>query len=190
MPDKKYASVLVDINKLGTKTFSYLIPDNLKEDIKIGQSVSVPFGRRKENLKAYVVGFNDYLEEGIKAKEITEIIESTPLFSLEYLKLLEWVAEYYFCDIQTVLNTALPQKFFEKNVKKYRKPKKENIVYDILKKETANTLSKAQKKVYDDIKHVNAKTSLIYGITGSGKTEIYFKLIQSNIVLLYNMYFK
>ena len=181
MSDKKYASVLVDINKLGTKTFSYLIPDSLKKDIKIGQSVSVPFGKRKEDLKAYVVGFNDYLEDGIKAKEITEIIESTPLFTLEYLKLLEWVSEYYFCDIQTVLNTALPQKFFEKNVKKYRKPKKENIVYDIEKKETTNTLSDIQKKVYDEIKHVDAKTSLIYGITGSGKTEIYFKLIEDTI---------
>ena len=48
--DYKYALVLVDINKLGSKTFSYLIPDNLKENIKIGQAVSVPFGRRKENL--------------------------------------------------------------------------------------------------------------------------------------------
>ena len=26
----KYAQVLVDINKLGTKTFSYLIPDEMK----------------------------------------------------------------------------------------------------------------------------------------------------------------
>ena len=181
MSDKKYASVLVDINKLGTKTFSYLIPDTIKNDIKIGQSVSVPFGRRKENLKAYVVGFSDYLEESIKPKEIAEIIESTPLFSLEYLNLLEWVANYYFCDIQTVLNTALPQKFFEKNVKNYRKPKKENIVYDIEKKDTKTALSKLQKKVYDEIKHVNAKTSLLYGITGSGKTEIYFKLIEDTI---------
>jgi len=181
MSDKKYASVLVDINKLGTKTFSYLIPDDLKSEIKIGQSVSVPFGRRKENLKAYVVGFSDYLEENIKAKEISEIIESTPLFSLNYLKLLEWVSEYYFCDIQTVLNTALPQKFFEKNVKNYRKPKKENIVYDIKKSEIKNNLSPAQKKVYDEIVKVNSKTSLLYGITGSGKTEIYFKLIEDTI---------
>lgn len=181
MVKEKYAQVLVDINKLGTKTFSYIIPDTLKSNIKIGQSVSVPFGRRKESLKAYIVGFSDYLEEGIKAKEIDEIIESTPLFSLEYLKLLEWVASYYFCDIQTVLNTALPQKFFEKNVKKYRKPKKENIVYDVEKQIKNHKLSKAQEKVYEEIRHVNSKTSLIYGITGSGKTEIYFKLIEDVI---------
>ena len=180
--EKKYVQVLVDINKLGTKTFSYLVPEELKNDIKIGQSVLVPFGRRKEGLKAYVVGFSSYLEEGIKAKYISEILESDPLFSLEYLKLLDWVASYYFCDIQAVLNTALPQKFFEKNVKKYRKPRKENLIYNNFKKEkNEHILSDEQKKVYEEIKKVNAKTSLIYGITGSGKTEIYFKLIEDTI---------
>ena len=112
----KYALVLVDVAKLGTKTFSYLIPENLKSEIKIGQPVMVPFGSKRK-IKAYVVGFSNYLEEGIKAKEIDEILEKEPLFTLEYLKLLEWVANYYFCDLPTVLKTALPQKFFEKNVK-------------------------------------------------------------------------
>ena len=177
----KYAQVLVDINKLGTKTFSYLIPENLKEEIKIGQAVSIPFGRRKEDLKAYIVGFSDYLEDGIKAKEISEIIEPEPLFTSQYLQLLEWVSNYYFCDIQTVLNTALPSKFFEKNVKNYRKPKIKNKIYDIEKSSVNFELSPAQKKVYDEIKHVNSKTSLLYGITGSGKTEIYFKLIEDTI---------
>ncbi|MBR1616769.1 primosomal protein N' [bacterium] len=177
----KYAQVLVDINKLGTKTFSYLIPEEFREDIKVGVAVSIPFGRRKENLKAYVVGFSDYLEEGIKPKKIADILESEPLFTLEYLKLLEWVASYYFCDIQTVLNTALPQKFFEKNVKKYREPKIKNSIYDSIKKREEFTLSKPQQKVYDDIKRINPKTALLYGITGSGKTEVYFKLIEDTI---------
>lgn len=177
----KYAQVLIDINKLGSRTFSYLIPENLKEEIKIGQAVLVPFGRRKEGLKAYVVGFSNYLESSIKAKEITEILEFEPLFSLEYLKLLEWVSSYYFCDVQTVLNTALPQKFFEKNVKKYRKPKKENLIYKEEKVEAEHNLSTEQEKVYNEIKKVNAQTSLLYGITGSGKTEIYFKLIEDTI---------
>ena len=62
----KYALCLVDIKTLGTKTFSYLIPDELKDKIHIGIPVLVPFGP-KRTIKAYVVGFSDYLEEGIKA---------------------------------------------------------------------------------------------------------------------------
>ena len=177
----KYALVLVDINKLGTKTFSYLIPDKLKNDIKIGQAVAIPFGNRKEPLKAYVVGFSDYLEAGIKAKEIIEILDSEPLFSLQYLNLLEWVSNYYFCDIQTVLKTALPQKFFEKNVKKYRTPKIKSKLFDVNKIKLDSKLSELQEKTYNEIKYVNSKTSLLYGVTGSGKTEIYFKLIEDTI---------
>ena len=150
----KYAQVLVDIKKLGTKTFSYLIPEHLKDEVKIGVAVAIPFGNRKEPLKAYVVGFSDYLEAGIKAKEILEVLDNQPLFSLEYLNLLEWVANYYFCDVQTVLNTALPQKFFEKNVKKYRTPKIKSKLYDVDKIKLDKELSPLQKKVYDEIKQL------------------------------------
>lgn len=175
----KYVLVLVDIGKLGTKTFSYLVPDELKDKIKIGQALLVPFGKNRK-IKAYVVGFSNYLENGIKAKYISEILESEPLFSLEYLKLLEYVANYYFCDIQTVLKTALPQKFFEKNLKKYRKPNIENKIFNVGKKED-NILSNAQQKVLDDIEKIKPKNALIYGVTGSGKTEVYFKLIEKTI---------
>ena len=73
----KYALCLVDIKVLGTKTFSYLIPDSMKGTIKIGQPVIVPFGFGKgRKLKAYIVGFSNYLEEGIKAKYIDEILDN------------------------------------------------------------------------------------------------------------------
>lgn len=176
----KYALCLVDIKVLGTKTFSYLIPDNMKDTIKIGQPVIVPFGTRRK-IKAYVVGFSDYLEEGIKAKYIDEILDNEAMFDLEYLKMLEWVANYYFSDLPTVLKTALPEKFFQKNLKNYRKPNKELKVLKTRKTSKTNTLSEEQQKVYEEIKKVNAKTSLLYGITGSGKTEIYFKLIEDTI---------
>lgn len=177
----KYALCLVDIKTLGTKTFSYLIPDELKNNIHIGMPVLVPFGKSRK-IKAYVVGFSDYLEEGIKAKYIDEILDSTPMFNLEYLKLLEWVANYYFSDLPTVLKTALPAKFFEKNVKNYRTPKKEQIIFKNKKEENAlHKLSEEQEKIYNEIKHVNAPISLLHGITGSGKTEIYFKLIEDTI---------
>ncbi len=176
----KYALCLVDIKVLGTRTFSYLIPDDMKNDIKIGQPVMVPFGRGRK-IKAYIVGFSNYLEEGIKAKYIDEILDNDAMFDLEYLKMLEWVANYYFSDLPTVLKTALPEKFFQKNLKKYRKPNKELKVLNTKKSKKQNILTEEQQKIYEQIKKVNAKTSLLYGITGSGKTEIYFKLIEDTI---------
>ena len=112
----KYALVLVNIKGLGVKTFSYLIPDEFKPVIKIGQAVQVPFGRQGL-INAFIVGFSDYLPSEIKAKKISKILDEKPLFSLEYLKLLEWVANYYCCDFVTVLNIDIPLKLIDKNAK-------------------------------------------------------------------------
>ena len=110
---QKYASALVNIKGLGVKTFSYLIPDDMKDKIKIGQAILVPFGRQGL-INAFCVGFSDYLSGDFKVKKISKILDETPLFSIDYLKLLEWVANYYCCDLVTVLNAAIPMKLIEK----------------------------------------------------------------------------
>lgn len=236
----KYALVLVNITGLGVKTFSYSIPDEMKDIIKIGQPVLVPFGARGL-VNAFVVGFSDYLPENIKAKKVNKILDENPLFSLKYLKLLEWVANYYCTDFVTVLNMAIPQKFIDMSskteraieliskegatkrqleiltvletngkcsltkfiqdnkttlptIKKmaeagflkitdeevYRNPL--NIFKD-MKVEPLYELSGEQKRVYDEIsgKMRSQKPLLLHGITASGKTEVYFKLIKDVI---------
>ena len=109
----KHALALVNIKGLGLKTYSYLIPDEMKDKIQIGQAILVPFGRQGL-INAFCVGFSDYLPPEIKAKKVSRILDETPLFSIDYLKLLEWVANYYCCDLVTVLNAAIPLKLIEK----------------------------------------------------------------------------
>ena len=69
----EYVQVLVDIAHLDTRTFSYKIANDLKDKIKIGQVVLVPFGMQGA-VNAFVVGFTNYMPEGIKAKQIYEIV--------------------------------------------------------------------------------------------------------------------
>ena len=59
----------------------------MKSVIKIGHPVLVPFGRMGL-INAYVVGFSNYLEEGINAKNISKILDNTPIFDINYLKFL------------------------------------------------------------------------------------------------------
>ena len=77
----KYALVLVNIKGLGVKTFSYLIPDEFKPVIKIGQAVQVPFGRQGL-INAFIVGFSDYLPSEIKAKKLAKFLMKNPCFRL------------------------------------------------------------------------------------------------------------
>lgn len=235
-----FANVLVNIKGLGVKTFSYLIPEELKEEIKIGQAVLVPFGRQGL-IKAFVVGFSDYMDESIKPKKIKQIIDEKPLFTLKYFKLLEWVANYYCTDIINVLNLAIPVKLIDKNskteysvefetlenatkrqlqvlellkekgktsltefekiakttratMKKLEslgcvKIEEENIYRNPLnifkdnKLEPLSPLNGEQKQAYEGIKSrlKSPNPILLHGVTASGKTEVYFKLIKDTI---------
>lgn len=274
---QKYASALVNIKGLGVKTFSYLIPDEMKDKIQIGQAILVPFGRQGL-INAFCVGFSDYIAGDFKVKKISKILDETPLFSIDYLKLLEWVANYYCCDLVTVLNAAIPMKLIEKASKtetliefeKYdgatkrqeeilklleKSGKMPLILFEKYAKTTRNTIKKLetlgcvklyqeelyrnpldilqitqreplfelsgdQKKVYEGIKRcidtkmqrceveiadsgdVDTSTQpetncasepsslcasishpeiLLHGVTASGKTEVYFKLIDDTI---------
>lgn len=256
-PQQKYASALVNIKGLGVKTFSYLIPDEMKDKIQIGQAILVPFGRQGL-VNAFCVGFSDYLAGDFKVKKISKIIDETPLFSIDYLKLLEWVANYYCCDLVTVLNAAIPMKLIEKASKtetliefekydgatkrqteilklleksgkmplilfeKYAKTTRATVkkleilgcvklyqeelyrnpldILQITEREALFELSGDQKKVYEGIKRQLCSYAardlegdktigqwgdkpeiLLHGVTASGKTEVYFKLIDDTI---------
>ncbi len=241
----KYALALVNIKGLGVKTFSYLIPEEMKDKIQIGQAILVPFGRQGL-INAFCVGFSDYLPEEIKAKKISRILDENPLFSIEYLKLLEWVANYYCTDLVTVLNAAIPLKLIEKAAKTEQAvefvtfegaSKRQIEVLEVLKemgksplivfekkaKTTRATIKKLealgcirltnediyrnpldilqisereplfelsgeQQKVYEGIRNkifnpspCPIKEILLHGVTASGKTEVYFKLIADTI---------
>lgn len=116
----KYALTLVDIPNLGTRTFSYIIPDELKNEVKIGIPILVPFGT-KGTVNAFVVGFSNYLEPNIKAKSILEVIDTKEVFNLDYLKILEWISNYYCCDLNSVLQSAIPMKFLKQSKRMVRK---------------------------------------------------------------------
>lgn len=145
----KYAQVLVNIAKIGTRTFSYLIPDDFQAVIKIGQPVLVPFGNQGV-VNAFVVGFSNYLPEGIKAKSIYEILDTEPIFNIEYLHFLNRVSEYYCCDFQSVLACAVPMKFFaqSKRVVRLLQPDFEgkSVIVDLLREKPEIPSSTLQKK--------------------------------------------
>jgi len=110
---KKYALVVTDVNGLGTKAFSYLIPDDLKEKIKYGSPVVVPFGT-KNAVNGFVTGFSDTIDGNYNVKPILDVLDDDVAFTPEYMQLLLWTAKYYVCDLNAVIQTACSSKLFGK----------------------------------------------------------------------------
>ena len=64
----QYANIIVDISheKLD-KTFQYKIPESLKEVLKIGMQVEIPFGKGSRKTTGYICGTDRY--PGIRGRE-------------------------------------------------------------------------------------------------------------------------
>lgn len=105
----KYAQVIVDIPalELNMRTFSYSIPEELRDKISIGSPVTIPFGRQ-DPVFGYVVGFNDYIPDGIKVKPIFDVLDEDTLFDIKHLEFIEWVANYYSSNMVSALSAAIP----------------------------------------------------------------------------------
>ena len=92
--------------------YSYILPAYLLDKFGtnphqlIGRRAYVPFGNR--TVTGYIMGIQTSEESIRELKEIVELLDETPLFRPNIIKLFEWVADYYHYPIGQVVQTALP----------------------------------------------------------------------------------
>ena len=102
------AEVLVEIKAEGIdKTFSYLIPDSLKDKVSVGIRVEVPFGKQK--LEGFVLAINPYQEVDYQMKEIIDVIDIEPVLNEEMLKLGNYISKKTICNLISAYQTMLPK---------------------------------------------------------------------------------
>ena len=117
-----FADILVEYtNKAIDKTFTYLVPDDLNDIIKVGMKVKVPFGNKLINgivLKLKKSYAGDY-----ELKSIKEIITPDISLNKELISLGKYLSEKTLCTkivaYQTMLPSALKVKNQEHNYNKY-----------------------------------------------------------------------
>lgn len=235
------ASVLIEYSvKSLDKTFDYLVPNSLVNEIKVGQKVLVLFGVKE--VEGFVMGFKKEKEDDLEYKYIIDIVEKDFCLNEELIKLGKYVKETTLSTLISAYQSMFPKalkasnktniglktkslvylnnevdvdKFIESNKRKKRqveivkllREKKEierkeinstslreliesNIVlvkeveelrkvdYIESKKEDI-ILTESQKECLNEIKNSTNNKVLLYGVTGSGKTEIYINLIKS-----------
>ncbi|HEX8289774.1 MAG TPA: primosomal protein N' [Pyrinomonadaceae bacterium] len=93
------------------QTFTYRLPFGMRESVKIGARLLVPFGKRQ--ITGYAVALHTKLSEEIEIeeaaiKEASELLDEEPLITEEILKLTQWTADYYASSWGEVLKAALP----------------------------------------------------------------------------------
>lgn len=171
--------------------YTYIIPHHLAENAVIGAFCMVPFGRGDSPRAGVIIGFEERQSENIKS--IVDIAPVQHALTAYEIKLCEYVKEQYFCGFFDAVKVVLPLSFIykveNKDGKYLLKRHKKKPVTVVETEEPHLTqeihLSCEQQKVYDAVSLLadipDTKPALLYGVTASGKTLIFIKLIEQII---------
>ena len=140
--------------------------------LKTGSIVSVPFGNEEEI--GVVWDKEENTNKNFKLKDIKE--KKSVSLSDKLVKFINWFSLYNLAPKGMVLKMCLgDESFFSKKKETFDKS---------LKIKKKFILNEEQKKCLKDINNLGNKfsTTLLQGITGSGKTIVYFEKIKENIL--------
>ena len=95
-------SVLVEVNI--DKVFDYNVPDRLKDSIKIGIRVLVPFGNR--SLEGFIINIKN--DSNYELKDVLEVIDDNAILNEELLALGKEISRNNICNLTSVYQSMLP----------------------------------------------------------------------------------
>ena len=100
-----FAQIILPLNLKGT--FTYKVPDELVENLKIGMRVLVSF-RGKKIYTGIVAEIHQNDPETFVPKEIISILDDSPILPLEQISFWSWISEYYMCNLGEIYRFAFP----------------------------------------------------------------------------------
>ncbi|MGB9432383.1 MAG: primosomal protein N', partial [Candidatus Acidiferrum sp.] len=87
-------------------TFTYAVPEEMREHVQPGSRVLVPF--RKKAMVGIVVEMTTEVPEGTKIREIHKTLDLIPALTPKLLELGRWIASYYLAPVGEVFRAMLP----------------------------------------------------------------------------------
>ena len=142
-----YANVLIQHKiKSLDHTFTYHIPDNLLNDIDVGNKVNIPFGN--SNINGIVLDIFDTYDK--ETKDILNVINKELKLNKELLELGNYMKDKYLCTLISAYQTMLPSSLKVNKTKDNYELKK---VYIVLNNDTKeideyiNNNSRAKKQI-------------------------------------------
>lgn len=237
---KLYSEVIINSEALEIdRPFTYKVPEEFNNEIKIGQIVKVPFGKGNKTSEGFILNLKNDDNIKFKTKNIAAILVKDPVIDEDDINLIEFLREKTLCkyidafrllipvgimkgakakkkkvivlkneDLSNIKNPDGYKKiveFFKTNSGKYTKSELinehsisqyklnkliENEVLSIeeesvfryndrvYNKDSAKTLTIEQENIIREYINSDDKMFLLKGVTGSGKTEVYMKLVE------------
>ena len=102
---QQYAEVILPLPL--NATFTYRIPEDMVQRIKVGQRVIVQFGSKKF-YTGIIESISPIAPEGYEVKDLVSILDDFSITKHPQLKLWHWISEYYLCSIGDVYKAAVP----------------------------------------------------------------------------------
>jgi primosomal protein N' (replication factor Y) len=147
-----------------------------KDDLDHGDLVLVPI----RNAAKFGIVVNKNSQRDVAGiKNVHELIEKN-FIPHKLLKLYTWMADYYLSPLGEVLKLALPTKI----LKKFELERKPERAPHLVKAPEPNYYqSIAIKAITEALDTSEYAAFLLYGITGSGKTEVYLRCVEKAMKL-------
>lgn len=172
---EKYVEVILPLPM--DTVFQYRIPPENRIPIYIGQRVEVPFNKR--SLVGYIIGLTE--------KPITtslryfyRLIDITPTVSPEFFTLSRWIAKRYICSWGEALAAILPGHLRPTRSAVSILPPPPSLVTPFL---PTSEQDYVLRQIGEKMILRQFASFLLYGITDSGKTEVYLQAIANALTL-------
>ena len=176
---KQYAKVIVRNNSTHTDNlFTYEIPEFLSENICIGHRVLVPFGMYNKPVEAFVFEIDDYVDENIRTKKITDLLDEEPIFNKDDINLIIWMKNKYLCTYIDCINLLYPKGYKLNNYKVIKLIDENYTSENKNEQKLIDTLKENKNEVrIDKIKKIPNLNNIIYKLK---------KLNVVNVIWRYN----
>lgn len=87
-------------------TFTYAVPEPLRDSLQLGSRVLVPF--RKKSMVGVVTEMLQHASVDSQIREVAKALDLVPALTPKLVELANWMASYYLAPIGEVLRTMLP----------------------------------------------------------------------------------
>ena len=163
-----------------SKTFLYEALQQGSERLLPGHRLRVPFG--SSQALGFFLGWEARPAEAT-LKPIEAVLEETPALTEEVLALVHFAARHYRAPLGEALKTALPPGLNAPNPLKpsrKRKPRQTPSVGEVAQRpaQLSEEQTQALEALLAGMDAGSYQAFLLHGATGSGKTEVYLRLVE------------